>query len=489
MKTPLTILFIVFSILNADATTEVNIKINSGNEDSLLIYLPSEGEFTSLSRKMVKTDKAGVLKLSLDLKQSGFLYLFPQLKFEKDDWLGVQIYLSPESQISVSMDKEQPDSTLKFSGDNESINYSINSYERHFLLYFSSTEKLKKLYVEDNPDETYQLMESLKKQEIGRLQQIKGINQEALEIVKSDINCYYNHAFYAALLRYGDIREKNNWRIKEDWFQIVEKYGIYKNMNAFSKASLWYETSIRLKKGFLYQKNREKYNKSLEAFTEIEKHWEQLDLILTDEELKLYVVNKLYFQMHKNEFNEMILFLYQKFKERFSDYAYFEVLFNHYEAQLNFQIALEKPISISNKNYHSLTELSNDITTEFIFVDIWATWCGPCIKEFSSNKNLKDFVDNHSEKITLVYLSVDEKKPINEIEKVINFHQLKGVNIVATKALRDDLYQKIGKNGTLSLPTYLLLKNSGEIIDKNTSRPSQWGQLKLELENVVLDKR
>ena len=80
---------------------------------------------------------------------------------------------------------------------------------------------------------------------------------------------------------------------------------------------------------------------------------------------------------------------------------------------------------------------------------------------------------------------MDKHKSVDELEKVINYHKLDGINLLANEALTKELEMKLGKNGRLSLPAYALLSRDGQIINGSLSRPSQWENLKLEIQNAM----
>lgn len=57
-----------------------------------------------------------------------------------------------------------------------------------------------------------------------------------------------------------------------------------------------------------------------------------------------------------------------------------------------------------------------DFKGKTIFLNVWATWCGPCRFEMPSIQNLYNKVDK--EKIVFVMLAVDDR---NQFEKVANY--------------------------------------------------------------------
>ena len=52
-----------------------------------------------------------------------------------------------------------------------------------------------------------------------------------------------------------------------------------------------------------------------------------------------------------------------------------------------------------------------------IFLNLWATWCGPCRMEMPSIQNLYNQVDN--EKIMFIMLSIDQKSDLGKVKSYI----------------------------------------------------------------------
>jgi thiol-disulfide isomerase/thioredoxin len=59
-----------------------------------------------------------------------------------------------------------------------------------------------------------------------------------------------------------------------------------------------------------------------------------------------------------------------------------------------------------------------DLKGKVIFINLWATWCGPCRVEMPSIQNLYNAVDK--EKIAFVILSLDHEKQQKKIVQFIN---------------------------------------------------------------------
>jgi thiol-disulfide isomerase/thioredoxin len=89
-----------------------------------------------------------------------------------------------------------------------------------------------------------------------------------------------------------------------------------------------------------------------------------------------------------------------------------------------------------------------------IFLNLWATWCGPCRVEMPSIENLYNSVDK--DKVAFVMLSLDTQENFN---KVINYVDSKGFSFpvyVIDKGLTEQLQVR-------SIPTTFVIGKDGNI--------------------------
>lgn len=111
-----------------------------------------------------------------------------------------------------------------------------------------------------------------------------------------------------------------------------------------------------------------------------------------------------------------------------------------------------------------LEEIIQGHKGSIIYLDLWATWCAPCLMEMPDSKQLaKEF---ERENVKIIYLSIDTDKQ-KWLRKVEAFN-------LAEKAqhywitLGDEF---IRKEGIPSIPRYILLSKSGTTISFNAPRP------------------
>ena len=112
-----------------------------------------------------------------------------------------------------------------------------------------------------------------------------------------------------------------------------------------------------------------------------------------------------------------------------------------------------------NGNEFSLSKFRGNL----VYVDVWATWCGPCRAEIPSLQKLE--LDYHTKNITFMSISVDTDK--EAWQKMVKDQELSGVQLWA------DGWGKITKDYAIfGIPRFMLFDTEGNVISTNAPRPS-----------------
>ena len=132
---------------------------------------------------------------------------------------------------------------------------------------------------------------------------------------------------------------------------------------------------------------------------------------------------------------------------------------------------------------NTLEDLSkvDDFDQKILYIDMWATWCAPCIAEFKHKDKIHELLLNYKD-IIPVYISIDEDRndtAWKEKTKVLN---LNGYHLRANKELITNINQKLFEGRGIGVPYYILLGKDGNILEKNLPRPSNLDKLKQELD-------
>lgn len=91
----------------------------------------------------------------------------------------------------------------------------------------------------------------------------------------------------------------------------------------------------------------------------------------------------------------------------------------------------------------------NDFKEDIMFVNFWATWCGPCIAEMPSIDSLRQNLQGKS--IRFILISQED------IKKVVKFKQKKDFNL-DFYVVKDETLPKRFKKGSIPY-TVILHKN------------------------------
>lgn len=106
-----------------------------------------------------------------------------------------------------------------------------------------------------------------------------------------------------------------------------------------------------------------------------------------------------------------------------------------------------------------------------VYIDVWATWCGPCIAEIPALKKLES--EYHEKNIIFMSISLDEKK--DTWLKTVNEKELGGIQLWAGNLWDEDEDGIIGiarDYAIYSIPRFLLISSDGKIISNDAPRPS-----------------
>jgi len=120
-----------------------------------------------------------------------------------------------------------------------------------------------------------------------------------------------------------------------------------------------------------------------------------------------------------------------------------------------------------------------DLKGKVVYIDIWATWCGPCVAEIPASKKLQQEFSNE-EHIQFLNISVDSEQ--SDWEKFINDDKTwKGLHII----IEPDKIQSLYKTYKLSgVPDYILIDQSGNIVSMKAPRPSE-EKIKTEIRRLL----
>ena len=103
----------------------------------------------------------------------------------------------------------------------------------------------------------------------------------------------------------------------------------------------------------------------------------------------------------------------------------------------------------------------NKFNSEYILVDFWGSYCGPCIRDFPHI--LKMYNNTNREKFDVIAISIDEKTTIKDWRKILDKENFPWVQYLDKELM---FSKKLMIN---AVPANFLLDSNGKILMKNFS--------------------
>ncbi len=174
--------------------------------------------------------------------------------------------------------------------------------------------------------------------------------------------------------------------------------------------------------------------------------------------------------------------------EKLQDVDLLPLIAGRINDQINdFEILMNKEfvegIEIASNADNILSELKEKHKGKVVYIDVWATWCGPCIAEFSYLKELKA---NKLKDVVYVYLCGQSTKKTFDL--MVKKHELVGENYFLDK----EAYSRFDKEVNITgFPTYMVITKEGKLVREGIKRPSAREDLVKQLKEFAArgDKR
>ena len=143
---------------------------------------------------------------------------------------------------------------------------------------------------------------------------------------------------------------------------------------------------------------------------------------------------------------------------------------DNYENEHKALIGLKKgdpSPGFSYPDQYGKTVSLDDLKGKFVYIDVWATWCGPCKKEIPYLKEMDE--EYKGKNIAFVSLSIDKMENKDKWLQMIQDEDLKGIQLLADNDWNSDFVTSYNIRG---IPRFILLDDKGNIINSNAPRPS-----------------
>ncbi len=196
----------------------------------------------------------------------------------------------------------------------------------------------------------------------------------------------------------------------------------------------------------------------------------------------------LFNEMLQKKYQQVLVSLFNDFKTQYpkSQFSPFlqpiadEITRYHQEVKKDF--AADQQFVTNYAQVNTLEELMAQFKGKTVFVDLWATWCGPCKAEFEFGEGLEKFLK--AKGAEMMYISMDKDAADQQWKDMIKYYKLSGKHIRTNAALQQDLINKLWGGKGYSIPRYLILKD-GKLVEPKALRPSDKDKLYAQIEGYL----
>lgn len=377
------------------------------------------------------------------------------------------IYLKPNTDIGVTLDTENLDETVKFTGEGSKENNfmlkkalydkkfsELNSYghygrleEKEFILLSDSLNELKTKFLSDaeglDKNFTYLMSKII---EFENLQRLAGYEQ---------IYAYFT--------------DNKDYKVSKDFPNPFE------NIDLTDSKMLVIPNYLPYAQSYIVENTPQKGQNDNEDYDNSLAYIKTVNELVMNQEIKeelLYLLIKRNFNNTKklDEVNNEIgsILTNEKYLTALSE--------KYNKLKLSEKGAVSPPFELNDINGNLIS--LDDLKGKLVYVDVWATWCSPCLKEIPSLKKMDEHFEG--EEIAFVSICISDKE--ERWRKMVNEKELGGIQLFAP----DSKISFIQDYSIRGIPRFILIDKEGKIIDGNAKRPSN-PDLQIEIERYLKD--
>lgn len=130
-------------------------------------------------------------------------------------------------------------------------------------------------------------------------------------------------------------------------------------------------------------------------------------------------------------------------------------------------------INLNNSSYKDFTfdDLINKYRGKILYIDFWASWCKPCLKEMPHIKELQDYFAKEN----FVIIFISNERNIDAWQYKIQELKINSDHYHANPDIWNEIKSILNLS---SIPRYVLINKKGKIVDKDAIEPSNQDLIK-----------
>jgi peroxiredoxin len=142
------------------------------------------------------------------------------------------------------------------------------------------------------------------------------------------------------------------------------------------------------------------------------------------------------------------------------------------EKQADAQRSLAKwnaePVALSPINLDSVARLARNDTKKLLVINLWATWCGPCVAELPELVTMNRMYRGRN--FQLVTISLDDVAKHEEALNVLRENHVSSTNYILSSSDRDKFAEALDQDWPGPVPYTLVVAPGGKIVYRKTGQ-------------------
>ncbi|NER18116.1 TlpA family protein disulfide reductase [Spongiivirga citrea] len=362
-----------------------------------------------------------------------------------------EIYFDKGDDIRLTIDLNEFDESIKYSGEGSERNNFLA--EKYMLNERSKGDEASLFSLQP---EAYKSKIGKINDDILALLNTKKVSPDFKALEKENIR----FSGLSSLVEYGPAHnyftKGEGAAIPENFLADVNALDLYNddNYRNFSSYRNIVALSLSNKMGEIAETNGGNYNAAfMQVANDIPKGY------VKDEYLNLLAFAML---SPSSELDEM----YKMFMENTSNQTYKDEYKTKYEKLTALSSGRPSP-TFDYENHKGGKTALTDLKGKYVYIDVWATWCAPCIAEIPSLKKLE--AQYHNKNIEFVSISVDRKNAYDKWKQMVIDKDLGGIQLYADNAFQSEFITGYSID---AIPRFILIDPEGKIVNADAPRPS-----------------
>jgi thiol-disulfide isomerase/thioredoxin len=456
--------------------TTITIQVTAQSEATLpLVYAPPIDGFCS--ELFLDTLIPGLTpKLTFTLEKPAFIHFRPGTK------TGYKFLLEPGNHYTLTIDHQPEESHLILSGPNEKGHALYKTLPTPFFVELEGRP-----FIQDTPltELAGKIAQARQKdlEPFKKLLEDREITPTYYHWIEKDRECYY--ASLEMICAY--IKRHDNTSLPEILDHIQKIYDRYPPNDSERTFSLfWREYATKyithythtslLEQGLLTDEKQQELSAGNEFKTF---HFQEAQKRLTGKNLEFYKATELAYQSFQSNDQKELIHLFNQYQKDYPNSPFTQYITPGIHQIIHFYRIAEADYSPAVRfvpQYEHLNTLQEALAPfkgKKVYIDVWASWCHPCKREFEHNPAFKPLLQENN--IQMLYISIDDEKREQTWKNTIKYYNLEGSHIQANQTLLTDLrrlFNNGNKQGSLYIPWYILVDENGHITATHAESPS-----------------